>query len=68
MSALQPVLAREGSPLRNLDLSNQLKLEGAHALAARLSTATQLRELRLYNMELEKEGWVHALRTRMLQV
>ena len=58
VSALQPVLARKSSPLRKLDLSNQLKLEGAHALAARLSAATQLPGLRLYNTKLGDVGWV----------
>ena len=61
VSMLQPVLAREGSPLRRLDLSfMELRVKGAQSLASGLSTATQLQELNLRNTAIGHhwQGWV----------
>ena len=64
VSALPPVWGRERSPLRKLRLgADPLELEGASAVAAGLSTATQLPQLNLFHTNLGKgAGWRHCLR------
>ena len=59
VTMLQPVLASQGSPLRELDLSfNGNKAVGALSFGTELSTATQLRGLNLDHTWPGADGWV----------